>query len=106
MTSNRSKTDKPVAVLWGCELNAQQKTQKFEITDDEVAEHHLALKTICLGVGAKDELNIVEIVSPVTPRTRFTSPVSRILDNEKSILCYFFNRDLQADSLCLGFACW
>ncbi|XP_067879363.1 nucleoplasmin-like [Heterodontus francisci] len=60
--SNTSKSDRPVAVLWSCELNAEQTTQKFEITDDELCEHQLALKTICLGIGAKDELNIVEIV--------------------------------------------
>ncbi|XP_072341571.1 nucleoplasmin-like [Scyliorhinus torazame] len=63
MTSNKnSKPDMTVAVLWSCELNAGQTTQKFQISDDEIWEHQLALKTICLGVGAKDELNIVEIV--------------------------------------------
>ncbi|XP_043537633.1 nucleoplasmin-2b [Chiloscyllium plagiosum] len=65
MTSNKSvtsKSDRPIAVLWSCELNANQLTQKFEVTDDELSEHQLVLKTICLGVGAKDEVNIVEIV--------------------------------------------
>ncbi|XP_072925464.1 nucleoplasmin-like isoform X2 [Hemitrygon akajei] len=63
MSSNRSKMDKSTAILWSCELNAQQKSHKVEITDDEVAEHRLSLKTICLGAGAKDELTIVEIVA-------------------------------------------
>ncbi|XP_072122915.1 nucleoplasmin-like isoform X1 [Mobula birostris] len=71
MSSNRSKMDKSTAILWSCELNAQQKSHKVEITDDEVADHRLALKTICLGAGAKDELTIVEIVpedeSPPVP---------------------------------------
>ncbi|XP_059822156.1 nucleoplasmin-like [Hypanus sabinus] len=71
MSSHRSKMDKLTAILWSCELNAQQKSHKVEITDDEVAEHRLSLKTICLGAGAKDELTIVEIVpedeSPPVP---------------------------------------
>ncbi|XP_059816156.1 nucleoplasmin-like isoform X2 [Hypanus sabinus] len=71
MSSHRSKMDKSTAILWSCELNAQQKSHKVEITDDEVAEHRLSLKTICLGAGAKDELTIVEIVpedeSPPVP---------------------------------------
>ncbi|XP_072410464.1 nucleoplasmin-like [Chiloscyllium punctatum] len=65
MTSNKSvtsKSDRPIAVLWSCELNANQLTQKFEVADDELSEHQLVLKTISLGVGAKDEVNIVEIV--------------------------------------------
>ncbi|XP_032869761.1 nucleoplasmin-like [Amblyraja radiata] len=65
MISNKSlasKMEKPVAVLWGCELNATQKTQKFVFAENDSDEHHLVLKTICLGAGTKDELNIVEIV--------------------------------------------
>ncbi|XP_055518310.1 nucleoplasmin-like [Leucoraja erinacea] len=65
MISNKSlasKMEKPVAVLWGCELNTTQKTQKFVFAEDDSDEHHLVLKTICLGAGTKDELNVVEIV--------------------------------------------
>ncbi|KAJ8286694.1 hypothetical protein GJAV_G00042120 [Gymnothorax javanicus] len=56
------KPEKPVSTLWGCELNENNKTGKFK-ADDSRHEHQLALRTMCLGATAKDEFNIVELVT-------------------------------------------
>ncbi|XP_076842707.1 nucleoplasmin-2b isoform X2 [Brachyhypopomus gauderio] len=57
-----NKTEKPVSILWGCELNATNKEESFK-TDDTNHQHQLALRTMCLGHTAKDEFNIVELVT-------------------------------------------
>ncbi|XP_062870637.1 nucleoplasmin-2b [Trichomycterus rosablanca] len=57
-----SKTEKPLSTLWGCELNESNKEESFK-TDDTNHQHQLALRTMCLGHTAKDEFNIVELVT-------------------------------------------
>uniref|UniRef100_A0A8C2CLE4 Nucleophosmin/nucleoplasmin, 2b n=1 Tax=Cyprinus carpio TaxID=7962 RepID=A0A8C2CLE4_CYPCA len=56
------KTEKPLSTLWGCELNESNKEESFK-TDDTNHQHQLALRTMCLGHTAKDEFNIVELVT-------------------------------------------
>ncbi|KAI1905381.1 hypothetical protein AGOR_G00015580 [Albula goreensis] len=60
--SDVNKPEKPVSTLWGCELNDTSKTGTFR-TDDSKHQHQLALRTMCLGASAKDEFNIVEVVT-------------------------------------------
>ncbi|XP_077116905.1 nucleoplasmin-2 isoform X2 [Ranitomeya variabilis] len=60
--SNTSKLEKPVSLIWGCELNEQKRTFVFKVSDDDKSEHQLALRTVCLGDKAKDEFHVVEIV--------------------------------------------
>ncbi|KAM4749617.1 nucleoplasmin-2 [Rhinophrynus dorsalis] len=62
--SNTSKIEKPVSLVWGCELTEQNKTFVFKVAEEEdkSCEHQLALRTVCLGDKAKDEFHIVEIV--------------------------------------------
>ncbi|KAM3924688.1 nucleoplasmin-2 [Leptodactylus fuscus] len=62
--SNTSKVEKPVSLIWGCELNEQNKSFVFKVSDDDKCEHQLALRTVCLGEKAKDEFHIIEIVPP------------------------------------------
>ena len=50
---------RPQNFLFGCELKADKKEYHFKGDDDE-NEHQLSLRTVSLGAGAKDELNIVE----------------------------------------------
>ncbi|KAG1971398.1 nucleoplasmin-2 [Pimephales promelas] len=57
-----SKPEKPLSTLWGCELNESNKEESFK-TDDTIHQHQLALRTMCLGHTAKDEFNIVELVT-------------------------------------------
>ncbi|KAM4678259.1 nucleoplasmin-2 isoform 2-T2 [Discoglossus pictus] len=64
--SNTSKLEKPLSLMWGCELSEQNKTAVFKATDEDDAkcEHQLALRTVCLGEKVKDEFHIIEIVPP------------------------------------------
>ncbi|XP_062340230.1 nucleoplasmin-2b [Osmerus eperlanus] len=57
-----NKTEKPVSTLWGCELSSSNKAGTFK-TDDSNHQHQLALRTMCLGAGAKEEFNIVEVIT-------------------------------------------
>ncbi|XP_068839695.1 nucleophosmin-like isoform X1 [Capricornis sumatraensis] len=49
---------RPQNYLFGCELKAD-RDYHFKVDNDE-NEHHLSLRTVSLGAGAKDELHIVE----------------------------------------------
>ncbi|XP_038651164.1 nucleophosmin-like [Scyliorhinus canicula] len=50
---------RPQSFLFGCELKAGEKEYKMEVDDDE-SEHQLSLRTVCLGVGANEDLHLVE----------------------------------------------
>ncbi|XP_048398925.1 nucleophosmin-like [Stegostoma tigrinum] len=50
---------RPQSFLFGCELKTGHKEYKMEVEDDE-SEHQLSLRTVCLGVGASDDLHLVE----------------------------------------------
>ncbi|XP_078087427.1 nucleophosmin-like [Mustelus asterias] len=50
---------RPQSFLFGCELKAGEKEYKMEVDDDE-SEHQLSLRTVCLGVGASDDLHLIE----------------------------------------------
>ncbi|KAI4890414.1 hypothetical protein NFI96_010802, partial [Prochilodus magdalenae] len=52
----------PTLLALGCELNESNKEETFK-TDDTNHQHQLALRTMCLGHTAKDEFNIVELVT-------------------------------------------
>ncbi|XP_030623996.1 nucleoplasmin-2b [Chanos chanos] len=60
--SEVNKTEKPLSTLWGCELNDTNKEEAFK-ADDTNLQHQLALRTMCLGHTAKDEFNIVELIT-------------------------------------------
>ncbi|XP_010876504.1 nucleoplasmin-2b [Esox lucius] len=57
-----NKQEKPLSTLWGCELGTSHKEETFK-TDDTIHQHQLALRTMCLGAGAKEEFNIVELLT-------------------------------------------
>ncbi|XP_067899263.1 nucleophosmin-like [Heterodontus francisci] len=50
---------RPQSFLFGCELKADKKEFRMEVDDDD-SEHQLSLRTVCLGVGAGDDLHLVE----------------------------------------------
>ncbi|XP_013983661.1 nucleoplasmin [Salmo salar] len=56
------KQEKPLSMLWGCELSESKMEETFK-TDDTNYQHQLALRTMCLGAGAKEEFNIVELMT-------------------------------------------
>ncbi|KAL7991275.1 hypothetical protein Chor_015531 [Crotalus horridus] len=49
---------RPQTFLFGCELKGD-KPYHFKVNDEE-NEHQLSLRTVSLGVGAKDDLHVVE----------------------------------------------
>ncbi|KAG8141462.1 hypothetical protein E2320_007086 [Naja naja] len=64
-TTNESFcSEKPVCVIWGCQLNRQNPVYTFDTPEEWACEQQLALRTICLGENAKDEFHVVEIVPP------------------------------------------
>ncbi|XP_064421764.1 nucleoplasmin-like [Latimeria chalumnae] len=60
-----AKDEKPVCVLWGCELTEANRRYVFEVEDD-LLEHQLSIKTICVGAESNDELNVVAVESKYT----------------------------------------
>ncbi|KAM6113213.1 nucleoplasmin-2 [Phoenicopterus ruber ruber] len=57
-----SKSEKPVSLIWGCELSSERDSYTFQVPEDWQCEQQLALRTICLGETARDEFHMVEIV--------------------------------------------
>ncbi|XP_063167433.1 nucleoplasmin-like [Candoia aspera] len=57
-------SEKPVCVIWGCQLNRESRIYTFDTPEEWSCEQQLALRTICLGENAKDEFNVVEILPP------------------------------------------
>ncbi|XP_074973577.1 nucleoplasmin-2 isoform X6 [Phalacrocorax aristotelis] len=60
--STDSKSEKPVSMIWGCELSSEQDSYTFQVPEEWQCEQQLALQTICLGEMAQDEFHVVEIV--------------------------------------------
>ncbi|XP_015284872.1 PREDICTED: nucleoplasmin ATPase-like [Gekko japonicus] len=56
------RSEKPISLVWGCELTRETPTYTFEVPEEWSYEQQLALRTICLGEKAKDEFNVVEVV--------------------------------------------
>ncbi|XP_051973977.1 nucleoplasmin-like [Xyrauchen texanus] len=73
-----SKTEKPLSTLWGCELNALNKEESFK-TDDTNHQHQLALRTMCLGHTAKEEFNIIELVTGEGSSRTKAVPIATLL---------------------------
>ncbi|XP_067168487.1 nucleoplasmin-2 isoform X2 [Apteryx mantelli] len=57
-----SKSEKPMSLIWGCELSSEKDSYTFQVPDEWQYEQQLALRTICLGEKARDEFHVVEIV--------------------------------------------
>ncbi|XP_042657462.1 nucleoplasmin-2 [Tyto alba] len=57
-----SKSEKPVSLIWGCELSSERNSYTFQVPEEWQGEQQLALRTVCLGEMAQDEFHVVEIV--------------------------------------------
>ncbi|XP_019326975.1 PREDICTED: nucleoplasmin ATPase [Aptenodytes forsteri] len=57
--------ERPVAALWGCQLNTGTRSCVVQ-EDDDFLEHLVLLRTICLGAEARDELHVVAVDSKNT----------------------------------------
>lgn len=49
--------------LFSCELSSKVPFYTFQGDEDDDLEHFLELRTVCLGEGAKEESNVVEVTA-------------------------------------------
>lgn len=49
--------------VFGCELSSKAPFFTFQGDEEEETEHFLELRTVCLGDGAKEESNVVEVTA-------------------------------------------
>ncbi|CAN9499832.1 unnamed protein product [Ophioblennius macclurei] len=49
--------------LFSCELSSKVPFYTFQGDEEEDLEHFLELRTVCLGEGAKEENNVVEVTA-------------------------------------------
>ncbi|XP_069000828.1 nucleoplasmin-3 [Embiotoca jacksoni] len=49
--------------LFSCELSSKVPFYTFQGDEEEELEHFLELRTVCLGEGAKEESNVVEVTA-------------------------------------------
>ncbi|XP_017587971.1 PREDICTED: fibroblast growth factor 17 [Corvus brachyrhynchos] len=61
--STDSRSEKPVSILWGCELSSGRSSYTFQVPEEWHCEQQLVLRTICLGETARDEFHVVEVVA-------------------------------------------
>ncbi|KAM9803839.1 nucleoplasmin-3 [Neosynchiropus ocellatus] len=59
----RSGPTKLDSFLFNCELSSKVPFYTFQEDEEEDLEHFLELRTVCLGDGAKEESNVVEVTA-------------------------------------------
>ncbi|KAL2099860.1 hypothetical protein ACEWY4_004254 [Coilia grayii] len=72
-----NKSDKPLSTLWGCELSEANKEKTFS-ADETNLQHQLAIRTMCIGHTAKDEFNIIELVTETGEKAAEAIPVATL----------------------------
>ncbi|XP_035751945.1 LOW QUALITY PROTEIN: nucleoplasmin-2 [Egretta garzetta] len=73
-----SKSEKPVSVIWGCELSSERDSYTFQVLEEWECEQQLALRTICLGEMARDEFHVVEMVPADEGTTHTPVPLATL----------------------------
>ncbi|XP_035518929.1 nucleoplasmin-3 [Morone saxatilis] len=58
-----SPQSKLESFLFSCELSSKVPFYTFQGDEEEDLEHFLELRTVCLGEGAKEETNVVEVTA-------------------------------------------
>ncbi|XP_039943752.1 nucleoplasmin-like isoform X1 [Hirundo rustica] len=69
--------ERPVAVLWGCQLGTGARSCVVK-EDDDLLEHLVLLRTICLGADARDELHVVAVDSKNASGERKPVPIAAL----------------------------
>ncbi|XP_062852092.1 nucleoplasmin-3 isoform X2 [Trichomycterus rosablanca] len=64
--------------VFSCELSSEVPFYTFQGDEDDDLEHILELRTICLGEGAKEENNVVEVISMNNKGKKITVPVANL----------------------------
>ncbi|KAJ8404941.1 hypothetical protein AAFF_G00333280 [Aldrovandia affinis] len=64
--------------FFSCELSSQVPFYTFQGDEDENVEHYLDLRTVCLGAGAKEESNVVEVTALNHRGKKVSVPVANL----------------------------
>uniref|UniRef100_A0A1A7XTB5 Nucleophosmin/nucleoplasmin 3 n=1 Tax=Iconisemion striatum TaxID=60296 RepID=A0A1A7XTB5_9TELE len=64
--------------LFSCELSSKVPFYTFQEDEDEDLEHFLELRTVCLGEGAKEESNVVEVTAMNHHRKTISVPIANL----------------------------
>ncbi|XP_031246371.1 nucleoplasmin-3 [Mastomys coucha] len=64
--------------FFGCELSGHTRSFTFKVEEEDDTEHVLALNTLCLTEGAKDECNVVEVVARDHDHREIAVPVANL----------------------------
>ncbi|KAJ6669116.1 hypothetical protein lerEdw1_007925 [Lerista edwardsae] len=81
LESSVDGSDAPVCTgsfVFGCELSSSARSYTFKVSEEDDSDHILALKTLCLSAGAKDECNIVEVVGRDYQNQEIAVPVANL----------------------------
>ncbi|XP_075580234.1 nucleoplasmin-2 [Pelecanus crispus] len=73
-----SRSEKPVSLIWGCELSRAQDSYTFQVPEEWQCEQQLALRTVCVGEMARDEFHVVEIVPAEEGNARAPVPIATL----------------------------
>lgn len=64
--------------FFSCELSSQVPFYTFQGDEDEDVEHYLDIRTVCLGNGAKEESNVVEVTALNHRGKKVSVPVANL----------------------------
>uniref|UniRef100_A0A8B9J5T7 Nucleophosmin/nucleoplasmin, 3 n=1 Tax=Astyanax mexicanus TaxID=7994 RepID=A0A8B9J5T7_ASTMX len=64
--------------VFSCELSSEVPFYTFQGDEEEDLEHFLELRTICLGEGAKEENNVVEVTAMNHQGKKISVPVANL----------------------------
>ncbi|XP_026879398.1 nucleoplasmin-3 [Electrophorus electricus] len=64
--------------VFSCELSSEVPFFTFQGDEEEDLEHFLELRTICLGNGAKEENNVVEVTAMNHQGKKISVPVANL----------------------------
>ncbi|XP_064177013.1 nucleoplasmin-3 isoform X2 [Anguilla rostrata] len=64
--------------FFSCELSSQVPFYTFQGDEDENVEHYLDIRTVCLGTGAKEESNVVEVTALNHRGKKVSVPVANL----------------------------
>ncbi|XP_060781648.1 nucleoplasmin-3 [Neoarius graeffei] len=64
--------------VFSCELSSDVPFYTFQGDEEEDLEHFLELRTVCLGEGAKEENNVVEVTAMNHQGKKISVPVANL----------------------------
>lgn len=64
--------------LFSCELSPKVPFYTFQGDEEEDLEHFLELRTVCLGEGAKEESNVVEVMAKNHQGKTISVPIANL----------------------------